>query len=707
MDVYRQAAHIVEKVHQGTGTAKALCLQKQTQKKRQTFAVVCETVRHLERIQRLLDDTHFFRQFPELGKTSHEKYIVYSMCYDAVYGRGVNTRQHPAAISLMQTLAALRAADARLPKLEKRSFAERETLDSGDEADAAEGDASDRKPATTATALDFPRYARINTLMLEPGADINAVLAKLQAQTFRRSGVASRRERGGDDTSFNNDNGGFGGDTDMPDKFVVPSGFGDEKPKWDAHIPGLVLFPSGTDLHAHPMVRRGSLVLQDKASCIPAAVLCDRVDVLLAATGKASQLPPNLFELFVDGCAAPGNKTSQVAEYVAQVNAESEKQKRLMARPSTMTDPPPAKAITIVATERDPKRFKLLTDRMAALGATAVVKCVNAAFEEALSEADMYRVNAILLDPSCSSSGVVSRVDVDKKRGGANADSAAAKDKVAALAAEQYSLLVHALTAFPNATRVVYSTCSVHQQENEAVVLRALRAATDALVSGVGASGKGVAATAAAKAGAAAVAKGAAAPAVTAEGAPSAAAQATMSKAAKKKMLRKLRLSEPLHLSPWTLSNIMPGAWRTRGRVVEPIEGAPDVSAAELQRMAAYTVRCDPDVDRTSGFYIARFDRVVVPRTGAGAGGRRDDGSGSDCSGDDEEAAAPSVGNNSRPVGADAASTQAAAAPKAPATTKPAVADVTGFASIAAAKDAAVARMKALRPAAPVESDSD
>ena len=47
------------------------------------------------------------------------------------------------------------------------------------------------------------------------------------------------------------------------------------------------------------------------------------------------------------------------------------------------------------------------------------------------------------------------------------------------MAGFQEAALRHALTAFPNARRVAYSTCSVHVRENEAVVGRVLPEAAD------------------------------------------------------------------------------------------------------------------------------------------------------------------------------------------------------------------------------------
>ena len=68
----------------------------------------------------------------------------------------------------------------------------------------------------------------------------------------------------------------------------------------DPLLPDVLLFPPGTDLHAHPLVASGALVLQSRASCMPAHAL---------APAPGWQV--------VDACAAPGNKTTHLAALMA------------------------------------------------------------------------------------------------------------------------------------------------------------------------------------------------------------------------------------------------------------------------------------------------------------------------------------------------------------------------------------------------------
>ena len=74
----------------------------------------------------------------------------------------------------------------------------------------------------------------------------------------------------------------------------------------------------------------------------------------------------------------------------------------------------------------------------------------------------------ILVDPSCSGTGMVGRMDYLT-----DGDDGPSQERLMALAKVQLKLLNHALS-FPNAKQVVYSTCSVHAEENEEVVKKAL-----------------------------------------------------------------------------------------------------------------------------------------------------------------------------------------------------------------------------------------
>jgi putative methyltransferase len=205
----------------------------------------------------------------------------------------------------------------------------------------------------------------------------------------------------------------------------------------DAHVPALLVLPPSTDLHDDALVRAGKAILQDKASCMP-------VVALRARAGWRC----------IDACAAPGNKTSQLA---AAVGAHGR----------------------VDAFERDGKRAALLRRRIGEAGAAEIVAVHHADFL-ASSPADFSRVDALLCDPSCSGSGMVGRAadapDADADDADADAAAARATERIAALGAMQEKILSHALS-FPSARVVVYSTCSVHAVENEAVVAAALVAA--------------------------------------------------------------------------------------------------------------------------------------------------------------------------------------------------------------------------------------
>jgi putative methyltransferase len=196
-----------------------------------------------------------------------------------------------------------------------------------------------------------------------------------------------------------------------------------------------LVFPAGTDLHAHELVKTGAVVLQGRASCLPAVALAPK-------RGWAC----------IDGCAAPGNKTTQLAALVGREGG-------------------------VYAFDADARRLKRLKENATTTGSQGIIRAKCQDFLTVDPENTMYAsVRALLLDPSCSGSGTeVNRGDImlrdalDDAMEENDADAGAEEERVDKLAAFQKSVLKHAFT-FPEVERVSYSTCSVHEKENEQVV---------------------------------------------------------------------------------------------------------------------------------------------------------------------------------------------------------------------------------------------
>uniref|UniRef100_A0A7S0CSR6 SAM-dependent MTase RsmB/NOP-type domain-containing protein n=2 Tax=Amorphochlora amoebiformis TaxID=1561963 RepID=A0A7S0CSR6_9EUKA len=265
----------------------------------------------------------------------------------------------------------------------------------------------------------------------------------------------------------------------------------------DRQVPGVLVFAPRTDLHDHLLVVSGALVLQDKSSCFP-----------------AHALSPSPTWDCIDACAAPGNKTSHLIAIIHSRLANNELAQDCSSIP----------APTVTAFERDAGRAKLLGRRLEKMGVCPNVKgaggwkgkewrgatdggrvlvCVRkGSFLDAKPQ-DYPNVRAIVVDPTCSGSGMVGRVDHllreteplfpasstssttyngknmggKKRKRGVNPTSESSKEvvsKVESIAAFQKKIVSHALS-FPSVQIVAYSTCSIHNEENEEVVRFALK----------------------------------------------------------------------------------------------------------------------------------------------------------------------------------------------------------------------------------------
>ncbi|KAI0360043.1 S-adenosyl-L-methionine-dependent methyltransferase, partial [Trametes cingulata] len=201
--------------------------------------------------------------------------------------------------------------------------------------------------------------------------------------------------------------------------------------KQDEHIPDLLAFHPSVRFTEDPLYLSGKVILQDKASCFPAYILAP------PASDKA---------VVIDATAAPGNKTSHLCAIMQNKGK-------------------------LFAFERDRKRFSTLKT-MLSRAHCSNVEAVNSDFLTISPDDAKYSgVTHILLDPSCSGSGIVNRLDhlLDNEQ-----ENEADTERLNKLAAFQLKMIRHAMT-FPSVQRIVYSTCSVHAIENEHVVRQAIK----------------------------------------------------------------------------------------------------------------------------------------------------------------------------------------------------------------------------------------
>lgn len=167
-----------------------------------------------------------------------------------------------------------------------------------------------------------------------------------------------------------------------------------------------------------PGFKKGLFIVQDITAALPARFLHPRPEWKI-----------------LDLCAAPGTKTTQLAE----LTEDSAK---------------------IIATDIDPERLKSVKENTARLGIT----CVNILPYEQILNSEF---DAVLLDVPCSNTGVLAkRIEVRYR---------VSPKAVKELAKTQASLLVAAAKMLKPKGKICYSTCSIQKAENSQLVKVFLR----------------------------------------------------------------------------------------------------------------------------------------------------------------------------------------------------------------------------------------
>ncbi|OWP00782.1 hypothetical protein B2J93_8473 [Marssonina coronariae] len=447
MSLYYEAADILTAPASAGGSLKSRIFSKKDLKSQpaQIYALAIETCKWSSVLKEVVENADILRLERKLTPILsillvHDLLLAKrGIALPAVHGLRANVERHRGRLQAEFVKARIRR---KLSSVEAfKAFVE-EGLENG-------GDASD---------APSPRWVRINTVKTTLEDQLESTFSELERATT----IAAVRKRG-------------------KKQLLI-----------DHHIPNLVAISPGIDLSKSAAYRSGQIIFQDKASCFPAYLL--------------DPLPQD--GDIVDACSAPGNKTTHLASMILDRSPE-----------------PDAFSQTIHAFEKNKGRAETL-EKMVKLAGSDDFTRIRAGQDFLKSDPNstsLKNVGALLLDPSCSGSGIVGRDDMpelhlpvlkvavpkagskppkknsktpepaldSRKRKREEHDTAMdvmvdddgevtaisseneLRNRLEALSKFQLELLLHAFK-YPAARKITYSTCSVHAEENEKVVQKAL-----------------------------------------------------------------------------------------------------------------------------------------------------------------------------------------------------------------------------------------
>ncbi|MEQ2180971.1 hypothetical protein GOODEAATRI_006711 [Goodea atripinnis] len=351
------------------GALKTLVYDSKFPSIKQLFALVCETQKFSSILQEIIESTKLLKH------TKLKMTLAKVLVYDLLIGQGLKCGGTWKA-KMMKHRPRLQAELARM-KVRRKVSRNEDLLPAS--AQQTPGD-------------QLPRYVRVNTLK----TSVEDAVDYLKRDGFSYLGQALKL----DNLTLKNKD------------FVM-----------DLHLPELLVFSPKTEFHDHFLYKAGHIILQDKASCLPAYLL---------------DPPPGSH--VIDACAAPGNKTSHLAAIMKNRGR-------------------------LFAFDLDGKRLATMSTLLLRAGVTCH-QLANQDFLKVDTNGPQYKDTNQNVCLWCL--GMVCLRD----------DSAAhpeeEKARLASLASFQLKCLNHSLR-FPRLKRLVYSTCSIHSQENEEVITACLQ----------------------------------------------------------------------------------------------------------------------------------------------------------------------------------------------------------------------------------------
>ncbi|KAH9836012.1 25S rRNA (cytosine-C(5))-methyltransferase rcm1 [Teratosphaeria destructans] len=440
MSLYHEAAGVLESARTSGSSIKTLVYGRKTWKSdpKTLFALSTEAAKWSEVLSEVVKDSGILTFEKALSPSLavalvHDFFLAKKgIALPASHGLHVAVARHKVRLSAELTKARLRRGSATLDALRERINVQ------------AVGQCNEQD----AVRPKHPRWIRVNVLKTSLDEQLNLTFSEYARVDNIAEVVKSAR---------------------------------DQKPLYiDEHIPDLVAVPAHVDVTSSKSYRNGSLILQDKASCFPA--------YLLSPTAADGGL--------IDATAAPGNKTTHLAAILSK----------------TCKDRPVG---NLIACEKNEPRSQTLLKMVKIAGGEDIitVKAKQDFMKLNPHAKEFANVTALLLDPSCSGSGIIGRDEgginvhlpgveaaypaakAKKRKRGQSAiqpqdanvsaeteeetpdqipeDKVKLQQRLENLSCFQLRMVQRAM-AFPAARRITYSTCSIHAEENEQVVMKAL-----------------------------------------------------------------------------------------------------------------------------------------------------------------------------------------------------------------------------------------
>ncbi|KHN87047.1 Putative methyltransferase NSUN5 [Toxocara canis] len=373
--LYYESAAVVKRVLNKEKSIRSLVYASSYKNKKQLLRLCCETIRHRNFFDGLLECKHIRALLK--NDALNDYCLLYVLLYEFLFGKGLHSVGKRLASPVLALTKVIHQQSQKLT--EAGRGVKQDVNESGSE-------------------WVVPRYARVNTLKWS----FEKAVKELEDNEW----IVNKMEDG----------------TNMEVYRRLVEDMQSNQVYIDPHVENLLIFRKDADLHDYWMITKGYLLLQDKASCLPALLL---------------KLKPH--SQAFDVCAAPGMKTSHLAALLSNTGK-------------------------VWAMDRSPERVQTLRVMLQNAGVSnASILCGDFLCADVFDE-KFAEVRYALVDPPCSGSGMVKRLDrfID---GSNNVN----ERRLRALSNLQAMILKHALK-LPNLRRLVYSTCSIHTQENEAVI---------------------------------------------------------------------------------------------------------------------------------------------------------------------------------------------------------------------------------------------